>query len=139
MLDQGVPRYGVAGAFLGYIGTCVDVTDLEQARLTEQDTAKRLAELAAIVESSDDVILSKDLNGIITSWNAAAMRIFGYTAEEMIGRSILTLIPEHLHSDEDRILSSIRAGRRIEHFETIRQTKDSRLIEVSITIFRSKA
>jgi len=134
LLDQGVPRYGHGGNFQGYIGTCVDITDMEQARLAEHDTVKRLAELATIVETSDDVILSKDLNGIITSWNAAATRVFGYTAEEIVGRSILTLIPEHLHSDEDTILANIRAGRRIEHFETVRKTKDGRLIEVSLTI-----
>jgi len=134
ILDHGVPRFGTTGVFVGYIGTCIDVTDLEQSRLVEQDTAKRLAQLAAIVETSDDVILSKDLNGIITSWNEAGTRVFGYEAEEMIGQSILKLIPEHLHSDEDRILSTIRAGRRIEHFETIRKAKDGRLIEVSLTI-----
>lgn len=134
LLDQGMPTYGSAREFTGYIGTCVDVTDMEESRLAEHDTIKRLAELAAIVETSNDVILSKDLNGIITSWNAAATRVLGYTAEEMVGRSILTLIPEHLHSDEDRILANIRAGRRIEHFETIRKTKDGRLIEVSLTI-----
>ena len=74
-------------------------------RLTEreqmlEDSFKHLAELAAIVESSDDVILSKDLNGIIRSWNGSATRLFGYSAEEMIGASILKLIPDDLHSDE---------------------------------------
>jgi PAS domain-containing protein len=88
-----------------------------------EDSSKRLGELAAIVESSDDVIVSKDLNGIIGSWNAAATRIFGYSADEMIGMSILKLIPEHLHSDEKIILENIRTGRRIEHFETVRRTK----------------
>jgi PAS domain S-box-containing protein len=96
--------------------------------------AKRLGELAAIVESSDDVILSKDLNGIITSWNAAATRLFGYSPEEMIGASILKLIPEDLQSDEKTIMASIRAGRRVEHFETVRVTKTGQLIDVSLTI-----
>ena len=73
--------------------------------------------------SSDDVILSKNLDGIITSWNDAATRVFGYTADEMIGASILKLIPEHLHSDEKTIIENIRAGRRVEHFETVRLTK----------------
>ncbi|WP_254064509.1 nitrogen regulation protein NR(II) [Granulicella sp. S156] len=96
--------------------------------------ARRLGELAAIVDSSDDVILSKDLNGIITSWNAAAIRLFGYSAEEMIGSSILKLIPDDLHSDEKTIMDSIRAGRRVEHFETARLTKSGQLIDVSLTI-----
>jgi PAS domain S-box-containing protein len=78
--------------------------------------------------------LSKDLNGIVKSWNAAATRVFGYSAEEMIGASILKLIPEHLHSDERTIIENVRAGRRIEHFDTIRLTKDGRLIDVSLTI-----
>jgi PAS domain S-box-containing protein len=74
------------------------------------------------------------MNGTITSWNDAATRVFGYSPDEMIGTSILKLIPEHLHSDEKKIIESIRAGRRIEHFETLRLAKDGRLIEVSLTI-----
>ena len=99
-----------------------------------QENSKRLGQLAAIVESSDDVIVSKDLNGIITSWNAAATRVFGYSAEEMIGSSILKLIPENLHSDEKIIMENIRAGRRVEHFETVRRTKSGQLLDVSITV-----
>jgi PAS domain S-box-containing protein len=108
-------------------------------RLSEKEemlleNSKRLGQLAAIVESSDDVIVSKDLNGIITSWNAAATRVFGYSAEEMIGSSILKLIPEDLHSDEKIIIENIRAGRRVEHFETVRRTKSGQLLDVSITV-----
>jgi PAS domain S-box-containing protein len=99
-----------------------------------EDSSKHLGQLAAIVESSDDVILSKDLNGIITSWNAAATRLFGYSADEMIGTSILKLIPEDLHTDEKIILENIHAGRRIEHFETVRRTKSGQLLDVSLTI-----
>ncbi len=108
----------------------------ERARVSEalRDNSKRLGQLAAIVDSSEDVIISKDLNGIITSWNAAATRVFGYSAAEMVGTPILKLIPEHLHSDEKTILESIREGRRIEHFDTVRLTKDGRLLEVSLTI-----
>lgn len=90
--------------------------------------------LAAIVESADDAIVSKDLNGIVTSWNCAAERIFGYTAEEMIGRSILTVIPPELHDDEPRILKTIASGERIDHFETVRLTKSGERIDVSLTI-----
>ncbi len=105
----------------------------EKERMLE-DNSPRLGELAAIVESSDDVIVSKDLNGIIRSWNAAATRVFGYSADEIIGSSILKLIPEHLHSDEKTIMENIRAGRRVEHFETVRRTKSGQLIDVSLTI-----
>jgi len=108
-------------------------------RLSEKEemlleNSKRLGQLAAIVDSSDDVIVSKDLNGIITSWNAAATRVFGYSAEEMIGASILKLIPENLHSDEKIIMENIRAGRRVEHFETLRRTKSGQLLDVSVTV-----
>jgi PAS domain S-box-containing protein len=116
------------------VGTIRDVTEIRQTEEELRQTAKRLGELAAIVASSEDVILSKDLNGIITSWNDAATRVFGYSAEEMIGASILKLIPENLHSDEKTIIESIRAGRRIEHFETVRLAKDGRLVDVSLTI-----
>jgi PAS domain S-box-containing protein len=99
-----------------------------------EDSSTRLGELAAIVESSDDVIVSKDLNGIIKSWNAAATRLFGYSADEIIGSSILKLIPEDLHSDERTIMENIRAGRRVEHFETVRRTKSGQLLDVSLTV-----
>jgi len=122
------------GAVRRILGTIRDVTDIRRNEEASRNNTKRLNELAAIIASSDDVILSKDLNGIILSWNDAATRVFGYTASEMIGNSILKLIPDHLHSDEKRIIESIRAGRRIEHFETVRQTKEGQLIDVSLTI-----
>lgn len=90
--------------------------------------------LAAIVESADDAIISKDLNGIITTWNQAAERIFGYTAEEMIGRSIMTIIPPELHHDEPHILQTIASGQRIEHYETVRVKKNGERLHVSLTI-----
>jgi two-component system, chemotaxis family, CheB/CheR fusion protein len=90
--------------------------------------------LASIVESSDDAIVSKDLNGIVTSWNQGAERLFGYTAKEMIGAPILTLIPPDRHNEEPDILRRIRQGERIEHYETIRQRKDGSLVDVSITV-----
>jgi PAS domain S-box-containing protein len=110
------------------------LADLDRLKLQEKTDAKRLGELAAIVESSDDAIISKDLNGVITSWNKAAQRILGYTADEIVGKSVLTLIPEHLHGDEPVILSKIRAGQRIEHFDTIRRSKSGALLDVSLTI-----
>jgi PAS domain S-box-containing protein len=90
--------------------------------------------LAAIVESSDDAIVSKDLNGIITSWNKSAERIFGWTEEEIVGRSVLTIIPPELHRDEPTILAKIRAGERIEHFETVRVGKNGKRIDISLTV-----
>ena len=116
------------------LGTIRDVTTLRKNERILRESTKHLGELAAIVASSEDVIVSKDLNGIITSWNDAATRVFGYSADEMIGSSILKLIPEHLHSDEKTIIENIRAGRRVEHFETVRLTKEGKPIEVSLTV-----
>jgi PAS domain S-box-containing protein len=107
-----------------------------QSRISENGSEKNIAayRLAAIVESADDAIVSKDLNGIVKSWNRAAERIFGYTAAEMIGRSILTIIPPELHDDEPRILQTIASGERIDHFETVRLTKSGERRDVSLTI-----
>lgn len=116
------------------LGTIRDVTTIMESEQALQESSKRVSELASIVDSSDDVILSKDLNGIITSWNAAATRLFGYSADEMIGSSILKIIPQDLHSDEKIIIENIRAGRRVEHFETIRLNKKGQPLEVSITV-----
>ncbi|HUR37242.1 MAG TPA: PAS domain S-box protein [Terriglobales bacterium] len=93
-----------------------------------------LARLAAIVDFSDDAIVSKDLRGIITSWNAAASRIFGYQPEEIIGKSVLTLIPKPLQSEEPVILGKLTRGERIDHYETQRMRKDGSIIDVSLTI-----
>jgi PAS domain S-box-containing protein len=90
--------------------------------------------LAAIVSSSDDAIISKDLNGIVQTWNRSAERMFGYTAEDAIGKSITIIIPEDRLPEEDLVLSRIRAGLRIEHFETVRRRKDGTLIDVSLTV-----
>lgn len=111
-----------------------NVRDLQKIRLAQQDASKRLGQLAAIVSSSDDAIISKDLNGIVTSWNQAAVRILGYSEKEMIGASILKLIPEDLHADEGVILGKIRVGERIDHFETVRLSKSGELIDVSLTV-----
>lgn len=102
--------------------------------MERQGAAEAQRRLAAIVESSDDAIASKDLNGIVTSWNRSAERMFGYKAEEIIGRSILLVIPPELHRDEDMILSKIRRGEKIDHFETVRVTKSGERIDVFLTI-----
>jgi PAS domain S-box-containing protein len=90
--------------------------------------------LAAIVESSDDAIVSKDLNGIVTSWNKGAENLFGYTADEAIGQSIAILIPPDRLSEEAMVLGRIRRGERVEHFDTIRRRKDGTLVPVSLTV-----
>lgn len=90
--------------------------------------------LAAIVESSDDAIITKNLEGIITSWNKGAEQLFGYTAKEAIGQPVLMLIPEDRQSEEPNILARLRRGERIEHFETIRRCKDGRRLDISLTI-----
>ncbi|HEY2014904.1 MAG TPA: PAS domain S-box protein [Bryobacteraceae bacterium] len=106
------------------------VLDINEKKRADEAQMK----LAAIVESSEDAIVSKDLTGTVTSWNVAAERILGYRADEMIGRPITTLIPLELHHDEVEILRKIQAGERIEHFETVRVTKSGERIEVSLTI-----
>jgi len=101
---------------------------------TRKEIYEASRQLAAIVESSDDAIASKDLNGIITSWNQSAERLFGYKAEEIIGKPVTLIIPRELHQDEPMILAKLRRGERIEHFETVRVKKNGERIEVSLTI-----
>ncbi|WP_322415091.1 sensor histidine kinase [Mesorhizobium huakuii] len=100
----------------------------------EKQSATADARLAAIVDSSFDAIISKDLTSIITSWNQAAERMFGYTAEEAVGQSILMLIPDHLKSEETEIISRVRGGHRVASYETTRKRKDGALISVSLTV-----
>jgi PAS domain S-box-containing protein len=103
--------------------------------ITERHRAEELrARLAAIVESSEDAIVSKTLQGIVQSWNGGAERLFGYTAGEMIGRSIITIIPPERHDEERMILDRLSRGERIEHYETIRVAKDGQRIDISLTI-----
>ena len=90
--------------------------------------------MAAIVESSDDAIISKDLNGVILTWNAGAERIFGYTADEIIGRCVTVLIPRELQHEEPGILARIRRGERIDHYQTIRRRKDGSEVNISLTV-----
>ena len=90
--------------------------------------------LAAIVDSSDDAIVSKTLDGIITSWNRGAERIFGYTAEEAIGQHIKFIIPLERHPEEDNVLAQIRRGEKVDHFQTVRQAKDGRRLDISLTV-----
>ena len=102
--------------------------------MTDRTLEAAALHLAAIVEFSDDAIVSKDLQGIITSWNRAAERMFGYTAAEAIGRSITLIVPKERLSDEDHVLGEIRAGRAVDHFETVRRRKDGTYLPVSLTV-----
>jgi PAS domain S-box-containing protein len=104
------------------------------ARMQQLPDNVTIRHLARVVESSDDAIVSKDLNGIITSWNPAAERIFGYTEAEAVGRSIRMIIPQDLQDEEDVVLAKIRAGEKVEHYETIRQHKDGRRLNISLTV-----
>jgi two-component system, cell cycle sensor histidine kinase and response regulator CckA len=121
------PLYELDGHRSGAINAFQDVTDLKQA-----ERASRW--LAAIVESSDDAIATKDLNGVITSWNQAAERLFGYRASEIIGKSVTILIPKERSNEEPEILQRIGRGERIDHYETVRQRKDGSLVEISLTV-----
>ena len=132
--DSAAPIRDESGNIVGCVLIFRDVT--EQRRM-ERDRAQQLLTarlLAAIVESSDDAIVSKSLNGIIQSWNAAAERLFGHTAAQAIGQHISLVIPPERIAEEDTIVASLVAGRRIEHFETLRRHRDGHLIAVSLTI-----
>ena len=105
----------------------VDITD----RKRNEETAQHYA---AIVELSDDAIISKDVNGVITSWNSGAQRLFGYTTQEAVGKPVTLLIPTDRHDEEPRILERIRRGDRIDHYETVRQRKDGSFVDISLTV-----
>ncbi len=124
---NGVPAINHEGKLLGYRGMDRDITERKQA---EEGRFR----LAAIVKSSDDAILSQDLDGVILSWNTGAQRIFGYTEEEAVGQPITMLIPPELRDEESRMQRRTRAGERTEHYETVRITKYGKRVNVSLTI-----
>ena len=118
------PLRDASGELAGAINLLMDVSDRHEASLQS-------ARLAAIVETSDDAIVSKTLEGRITSWNAGARRIFGYDASEIVGRSIKKIIPPELHGEEDDLLAKLRQGERIDHYETVRLAKDGRRLDIN--------
>ena len=122
----GKLEFDAQGRPLKMVGTIQDITERRRA---EEANAR----LAAIVESSDDAIIGKTLDGIITSWNKGAEKVFGYSSSEMLGTSILKLISAERHQEENEILAKIHRGESVRHFETVRLTKDGRLINISVT------
>lgn len=126
-LAAPTPLFDEAGTMTGAVNMLVDVT---QRHRTEEAAQM----LAAIVESSEDAVLSKDLNGYIMSWNRGAQRLFGYEAHEVVGKHVTILIPEDRLDEEPVILGKIQRGERVEHFETIRRRKDGSLVDISLTI-----
>ena len=127
VMPYPTPLYDNSGILIGAVNMVVDVSDRKRADADAQ-------RLASIVESSDDAIISKDLDGIITSWNRGAERVFGYLAEEIIGKSVTILIPSDRINEEPEILDRIRRGERIDHYDTVRRRKDGSLIDISLTI-----
>jgi PAS domain S-box-containing protein len=125
--DSGAPVRLASGELVGIVVVFRDVTDRKRAEHEH-------AWLAALVDSSDDAIVSKTPDGIVTSWNPGATRLFGYQPEEIVGKPITTIIPSELYAEEDGILARIRRGERIEHYETVRVAKDGRRIDVSLTV-----
>jgi PAS domain S-box-containing protein len=121
------PVWGSPGEVVGVATIARDLSD----RSRVERAARRLA---AIIESSEDAIVSKDLNGIVTSWNRAAERMFGYSAAEMVGRSIRIIIPSDREAEEDHVLERIRRGLKVDHFETTRRAKDGSLVPISLTV-----
>ena len=121
------PLFDSSGRMIGAVNLLVDITDRKRA-----ENAAQL--LASIVESSDDAIISKDLNGIIMSWNAGAELLFGYSAEEAVGQPVTMLIPSDRVDEEPGILQRIRRGERVDHYDTLRRRKDGTLVNISLTV-----
>jgi PAS domain S-box-containing protein len=128
------PLRDTSGCVDGILVHAIEVTDRVKIREKGQEAEEARRRLATIVDCSDDAIISKDLKGIVTSWNPAAERTFGYSTPEIVGQSITRIIPQELQHDEQRILATIARGERIDHFETIRITKHGERLEVSLTI-----
>jgi PAS domain S-box-containing protein len=127
VLDSGVPRYTKEGEFIGFAGSCIDIADRKQAEEAAHS-------LASIVESSEDAIIGKRLDGAIVSWNASAERIYGYAAGEVKGKHISILSPDDRRDELTLIFEQLKRGESVPHLETVRQTKDGRLIDVALTV-----
>jgi PAS domain S-box-containing protein len=121
------PLYDAAKTLVGAVNMLVDITENKRAE-------EQARQLASIVEYSDDAIVSKDVNGIIATWNRGAEQLFGYAAAEVIGKPVNILIPSNRQNEEPGILERIRRGERIDHYETVRQRKDGELIDIALTV-----
>ena len=128
------PLFDASGALIGAVNTLVDITERHEIEKRIRESEARYRGIAAIVEFSDDAVVTKDLDGIITSWNHGATRLFGYEPDEVIGKPITILIPTERHDEEPGILARIRRGERIDHYETVRQCKDGSRIDISLTV-----
>jgi PAS domain S-box-containing protein len=128
------PLFDASGALIGAVNTLVDITERYEAEQRIRESEARYRGIAAIVEFSDDAVLTKNLDGIITSWNGGATRLFGYTADEVVGKPVTTLIPAERQDEEPTILDRIRRGERIDHYETIRRRKDGSTVDISLTV-----
>ena len=121
------PLYDASGTLIGAVNMLIDITDRKRADIHAQ-------RLASIVELSDDAIVSKDLNGIITSWNGGAEQPFGYKPDEVLGKPITILIPADRIDEEPEIIERVRRGERVDHYDTVRRRKDGSLIDISLTV-----
>jgi PAS domain S-box-containing protein len=128
------PLFDASGALIGAVNTLVDITERYEAERNIRESEARYRGIAAIVESSEDAVLTMSLEGIITNWNHGATRLFGYTADEVIGKPIMMLIPVERHDEEPTILARIRRGEHIDHYETIRRRKDGSTVDISLTV-----
>ena len=130
-LTYPTPLFDNSGTLIGAVNMLVNISERKRADFDAQ-------RLASIVESSDDAIISKGLDGIIISWNCGAERLFGYPADEVIGKSVTILIPKDRMNEEPEIIDRIRRGERIDHYDTVRRRKDGSLIDISLTVSRSR-
>src|SRR4030095_15601689 len=125
------PLHDETGALIGAVNMLVELTD---RRGTEQRLAQDLRRLGAIIESNEDAIISKNLDGVIMSWNSGAERLFGYTADEAIGQPVTMLMPPERVDEEPGIIARIRRGERIDHYDTVGRRKDGSAVDISLTV-----
>src|SRR2546421_3418550 len=132
--DSGAPIHDEEGRIRGVVLVFHDITERRRAEQIQRETEQRSRLLAAIVESSDDAVIGKTLEGVITSWNAAAERMYGYTSEEAVGRHISFIVPPELSGELQEIMSRLSRGERVEHLRTVRVRKDGQRLDASVTI-----
>ena len=132
--DSGAPIHDEEGRIRGVVLVFHDITERRRAEQILRESEQRARLLAAIVESSDDAVIGKTLEGVVTSWNAAAERMYGYTSEEAVGRHISFIVPPELSGELQEIMSRLSRGERVEHLQTVRLRRDGQRLDVSVTI-----